>query len=90
MSPSNTLNPLEKGTIEIDYPWLDGDFEAIKLVSRNGVTFEKEIEAATITPTFNLHYFKTFILLGIYVGVIPVLIGLLWLPFLKKLKENPF
>src|SRR3989344_646089 len=81
MSPSNILNPLEKGIIEIDYPWLEGDFEKITLISRNGVTFEKEVEATAITPTFNWFYFKTFILLGIYVGVIPVLIGLLWFPF---------
>ena len=39
MSPSNILNPLDKGLIDIDYPWLEGDFEKITLVSRNGVTF---------------------------------------------------
>src|SRR3989338_2930494 len=88
MRPSNTLEPLEKGRIEIYYPWVEGDAETIKLISRNGVTFEKEIEAAAITPTFNWFYFKTFVLLGIYVGVIPVLLGLLWLPFLRMLREK--
>lgn len=88
INPSNTLEPLEKGKIEIDYPWLEGDVEIIKIVSRNGITFEKEIEAATITPRFNLFYFKVFVLLGIYVGVIPVLLGLLWLPFLNRLRER--
>lgn len=88
MEPSNTLEPLEKGKIEILYPWLEGDAEFIKLISRNGVTFEKEIAAATITPRFNWFYFKTFVLLGIYVGVIPVLLGLLWLPFLRMLREG--
>ncbi|MBS3096879.1 ZIP family metal transporter [Candidatus Woesearchaeota archaeon] len=86
MEQSKTLNPLEKGKIDIFYPWLDGDFEKITLISRNGVTFEKEIEVATLTPTFNFFYFKTFVLLGIYVGVIPVLLGLLWFPFLKMLR----
>ena len=70
MHPKQTLSPLEKGKIEIDYPWLEGDFEKITLISRNGVAFEKEVEVAAITPTFNLFYFKTFVLLGIYVGVI--------------------
>src|SRR3989338_10368140 len=42
MRPSNTLEPLEKGRIEIYYPWVEGDAETIKLISRNGVTFEKE------------------------------------------------
>jgi len=88
MSPSTTLEPLDKGKIEISYPWLEGDAEVIKLVSRNGVVFEKEIEVASITPTFNKFYLKTFVLLGIYVGVIPVLLGLLWLPFLRMLKER--
>src|SRR3989338_2526088 len=86
MTPSNILEPLQRGRININYPWLEGDAEAITLISRNGVTFEKEIEAAAITPTFNWFYFKTFILLGVYVGVIPVLIGLLWFPFLKMLR----
>ena len=86
MVPSQTLNPLEKGKINIFYPWLDGDFESIMLISRNGVTFEKEVEVATLTPKFNFFYFKTFVLLGIYVGVIPVLLGLLWFPFLKMLR----
>jgi zinc transporter ZupT len=85
MHPSNKLNPLEKGIIKINYPWLEGDFEKITLISKNGVTFEKEVEVAAITPTFNFFYFKTFVLLGIYVGVIPVLLGLLWFPFLKML-----
>ena len=86
MTPSNILEPLQRGRININYPWLEGDAEVITLISRNGVTFEKEVEAAAITPTFNWFYFKTFILLGIYVGVIPVLIGLLWFPFLKMLR----
>ena len=88
MDKKTPLQPLERAKIKIAYPWLEGDFEKITIVSSTGVTFEKEIEAAAITPTFNFHYFKTFVLLGIYVGVIPVLLGLLWLNFLKKLKER--
>ncbi|HLG24891.1 MAG TPA: metal transporter [Candidatus Nanoarchaeia archaeon] len=88
MYPSTTLEPLDKGKIDINYPWLEGDFEKITLISRNGVTFEKEIDVASITPVFNRVYLKAFILLGIYVGVIPVLLGLLWLPFLRMLKEK--
>ena len=83
-----TLHPLERAKIRIAYPWLEGDFEKITVVSSTGLTFTKEVEAANITPTFNFHYFKTFVLLGIYVGVIPVLLGLLWLNFLKKLRER--
>jgi len=88
IEPSATLQPLEKGTIKVFYPWVEGDFEAITLISRNGVTFETEVEVATKTPIFNRSYVKTFVLLGLYVGVIPVLIGLLWLPFLRLLRAR--
>src|SRR3989338_4026366 len=88
MYPDTTLEPLDRGRIEIDYPWLEGDVEIIKLISRNGVVFEKEVEVASLTPTFNSFYLRMFVLLGIYVGVIPVLLGLLWLPFLRMLRER--
>ena len=88
MNPDNSLEALERGKISIAYPWIGGDAEKITLISSNGITFEKKIEAAAITPSFNWFYFKVFILLGIYVGVIPVLLGLLWLPFLRMLKER--
>jgi len=88
MSPSKTLEPLEDGKIEIYYPWLEGDFEKISLISRNGIIFEKEVEIASITPVFNRPYVTSFVLLGIYVGVIPVFLGLLWLPFLRNLRRK--
>jgi zinc transporter, ZIP family len=86
MEPSKTLLPLEKGTIKLHYPWIKGDPYGITIFSSSGVTFEGEIGVATETPTFNFTFFKTFVLLGLYVGVIPVLLGLLWFPFLKRLK----
>ena len=88
MHPSSTLMPLEKGEIELHYPWLEGDPYSITLFASDGVTFEGEIGVATETPKFNFLFFKSFVLLGIYVGVIPVLIGLLWLPFLRMLKAR--
>lgn len=86
MEPQNTLRPLERGTIELVYPWNEGDMERITLISRNGATFEREVNVAFLTPTFQLVYLKSFVLLGTYVGVIPVLLGLLWLPLLRRLE----
>ena len=80
------LLPHQKGKISVFYPWLPGDPQIITLVSRNGVVFEKEVEAAIMTPEPNEGYVQAFILLGLYVGVIPVLLGLMWLPFLKRLR----
>jgi len=91
MTPEdNTLEPLESGEISIFYPWIEGDPIGITLFASDGVTFEHEIGVAFETPTFNFIYFKTFVLLGIYVGVIPILIGLLWFPFLRKLRGDSY
>src|SRR5207302_1571377 len=49
---------------------------------------EHTIEVATATPTVDARYLATFTLLGIYVGVIPVLLGLLWFPFLRQLDQR--
>jgi len=88
MSPSNTLVPLESGEVSMFYPWIEGDPISFTLISNNGVTFEKEIEVAFTTPQVNFLYVKTFVLLGFYVGVIPVFLGLLWLPFLRRLRKD--
>src|SRR3989344_7014665 len=57
MHPSITLMPLEKGTIKLHYPWLEGDPYSITLFASDGVTFEGEIGVATETPKFNFLFF---------------------------------
>lgn len=90
MTPKNTLEPRETGKVRLFYPWIEGDPLIFKLISSNGVVFEKEVPVAFRTPVFDFVYFKTFVLLGLYVGVIPVLLGLLWFPFLRKLKGKGY
>jgi zinc transporter ZupT len=48
------------------------------------------VEAAALAPTPNIEQASYFALIGIYVGVIPVLIGLLWFPFIKRLSMNKY
>jgi zinc transporter ZupT len=65
-----------------------GEPHVIKLVSSTGLTFEADVAVATQTPTVDARYLTTFALLGIYVGLIPVFIGLLWLPFLRSINRK--
>ncbi len=85
MEPSPTLEPLRKSTIDVSYPWVEGEPLRIALLTTAGTLFDKEIEVAAPTPRFDGVYVRAFLLLGMYVGVIPVLLGLLWLPFLRRL-----
>jgi zinc transporter ZupT len=79
---------LETRVITVPYPWVQGEPHVVKLVTRNGLTFEAEIAVATQTPRADARYLLTFAMLGIYVGVIPVLLGLLWLPFLRSINRK--
>jgi len=88
MTPDRTVGRLGRGRIEIPYPWVEGEPHQIKLVTSTGVTFDHEILVAAETPRPDAQYFLVFTLIGLYVGVLPVAIGLLWLPFLKRLERR--
>ena len=88
MTPQRTVSRLGRARIEIPYPWVAGEPHQIKLVTATGITFDHEIPVAVETPKADAAYFMTFTLIGLYVGVLPVVIGLLWLPFLKRLDRR--
>jgi len=83
-----TVGRLEKRSITIPYPWVEGEPHVIKLITSTGLTFEADVAVATQTPRADARYLTTFALLGLYVGVIPVFLGLLWLPFLRSIDRK--
>ena len=85
IEPSPTIGRLRGATIEIPYPWVEGEAHEIKLVSRNGVAFFAEIEVATETPRASGPWLLKLGLLGLYVGVVPVALGLATYPLLRGL-----
>lgn len=88
IEPSATVKRLGRATITIPYPWVRDEPHEITLLTSTGVTFSHEIPVATATPTPGLRYFGVFALIGLYVGIIPVAIGLLWYPALKRLDRR--
>ncbi len=83
-----TIPRLGQRTIRIPYPWVEGEPLVVTLVTSTGLTFSADVAVATQTPTPDRRYIATFALLGIYAGVIPVFLGLLWLPFLRTLRRE--
>jgi zinc transporter, ZIP family len=81
---SRTIQRLESRTITIPYPWVEGEPHTVALVTRTGLTFTGDVAVAALSPTVGPRYLTTFALLGLYAGVIPVFIGLLWLPFVRS------
>ena len=79
-----TLAHLGRTTLTIPYPWVRGDAHGLRLVTSTGATFDHEIAVAVETPTPDAGFFGVFTLIGLYVGVIPVAIGLLWMPLVSR------
>jgi zinc transporter ZupT len=88
LNGSRTIQRLESRRITIPYPWVEGEPHSVSLVTSTGLTFVGEVAVATLSPAVGARYLTTFALLGIYAGVIPVFIGLLWLPFVRAIDRR--
>jgi zinc transporter, ZIP family len=74
--------------ITVDYPWIEGqDYELI-LLTATGATIDHTVTAATETPGASLDFYGLMALIGLYVGVIPVAIGMLWLPWVRGVDQR--
>ena len=83
--PDRTIPRLGSATVTIPYSWVEGEAYEIVLITSTGTTFDAEVPVAVLTPRFSSETFWSYALIGTYVGVIPVALGLLWYPFLRRL-----
>ncbi len=90
VEPDRFLERFETALVRIPFEWNEAEPYIIGVTTEDGTRFEKEIEAAApaLAPTLELVGF--FAIIGTYVGIIPVMIGLLWLPFIKKISKNKY
>ena len=79
-----TLGRLRSSTIVVPYEWVEEDPIAVGVTSSTGIQTVKEIPAAIETPSPSAEGFLGYALIGALVGVLPVALGLLWLPALRQ------
>ncbi|MEF8854736.1 MAG: metal transporter [Haloarculaceae archaeon] len=82
------LSPMASTTIEIPYHWTPGWDLETALVVDGGATFHHTIVAPQPTPGFSLDLLYTLALVGVFVGFIPVLLGMLWFPAMQDLSDR--
>jgi zinc transporter ZupT len=83
-----SLSHLGRTTLRIPYPWVQGEKHVVRVLTSTGTAFEHEIPVAVATPQPSARFFGVFTLIGLYVGVIPVVIGLLWFPFVSRVSAR--
>jgi zinc transporter ZupT len=85
VTPDKTIPRLGRATVQVDYPWSYAEAYGIRLFTSNAIAFDLEIPVAFNTPEPSTGTLWSFALIGLYVGVIPVFLGIFWFPALRQL-----
>jgi len=88
ITPGREIGRMKGATLSIPYDWLPGEPYVFTIVSATGIKHSRTVALATMTPSASPRSFLIFGALGAYVGVIPVFLGLLWLPFLRAMPRT--
>jgi len=83
--PGATVPRLGTAILRLPYPWSLAEPHEVTLVSSTGVTFSGAVDVAVAAPRRDLETLLRFLLLGFYVGVVPVGLGMLWFPAIRRL-----
>ncbi len=79
------LGRLRSTKVVIPYDWVAEEPIAVGLTSSTGIQTSTAIGAAVETPTASARGFLGYGIVGLLVGIVPVALGLLWLPSLRRL-----
>src|SRR5215210_951514 len=85
ITPNISIPRLGRALIHINYPWNYGEAYTVTIFTSNAITFSVDIPVAFETPQPSATTFWGFTLIGLYVGVIPVFLGIFWFPALRTL-----
>jgi zinc transporter ZupT len=90
IEPDSSLGRFETALVRIPFDWNEGQPYEIGVTIDDGTRFAKGIDAAFPALEPNLDLFVFLGMIGFLIGVVPIMIGLLWYPFIKKLGKNSF
>src|SRR5215207_10242488 len=85
ITPNTAIPRLGTALIHINYPWTYGEAYSVTAFTSNAIAFAVDIPVAFETPKPSAATFWGFTLIGLYVGVIPVFLGIFWFPALRTL-----
>ena len=90
IEPDKMLERYETAIVRIPFEWNESEPYIVGLTIEDGTRFEKEIEVAMPALEPSLELIGLFAMIGTYVGIIPVMIGLLWLPFIRRIGKAKY
>jgi zinc transporter ZupT len=86
--PSGPLGRLESARIAIPYPWVAGETHHLVFITSSGITFDHTIDVALPTPALSMGDLLAYGVVGLFVGVVPVTLGLMFYPALRGVSRR--
>jgi ZIP family zinc transporter len=86
--PNGEVGRLGDQKLTLDYPWVEGGAYTISMLTSTGATIEHGIDVAVETPDAGGGFYALMTLLGTYVGIIPVTLGMLFIPLLRRVTDD--
>jgi ZIP family zinc transporter len=86
--PSGEIGRLGEQKLRLNYAWQEGSPYEVSMLTSTGATITHEIDAAVETPETGTSFYGLMTVLGIYVGVIPVMLGMLFIPLLRRISDS--
>jgi zinc transporter ZupT len=86
--PGGEVGRLGEQTLTLDYPWQEGSPYTISMLTSTGATIEHTIDIAVETPEEGAAFYGLMTLLGTYVGIVPVILGMLFMPAIRRLSDD--
>ena len=90
VEPDSSLKRFETALVRIPFDWNEAQPYEIGVTVDDGTRFSTEVDAAFASLEPNVDLFVFLGMIGFLIGVVPIMIGLLWYPFIKKLGKNTF
>jgi len=90
IEPDSKIPRLAEAKVMIPFPWIPGTPYEIGITTSDGTRFSKSVEAAALAPSPDANQALLFTSLGVYVGVIPVMIGLMWYPYIRRISIGKY
>lgn len=83
-TPPGSVERGETVRIHIPFHWTEGEPHEIRLFTSDGATFDHVIEVTRATPQLTAYRMGGYALVGLFVGVLPVALGMALFPVLRR------
>ncbi|HSA80303.1 MAG TPA: hypothetical protein VLE23_05740 [Geminicoccaceae bacterium] len=82
-TPPGPLSRLESARIQLPYPWVEGETHHLLFLTATGVSFDHTIDVALPTPQLSAADLLAYGVVGLFVGVVPVALGMMFYPVMR-------